>query len=134
MSQPFQPFPLVLVVDDIPETRNLMRRILERDRLRVVEAATGEEALRTIFTLRPEAVILDLRLPGISGLDVARSVRAHADPQIAATPLLACSASIHDDVRREALDAGCNDFQGKPFDIVAFVKQVRDLIGHEVTA
>jgi CheY-like chemotaxis protein len=128
-----QPFPLVLVVDDIAETRSLMRRILERDRIRVVEAANGEEALRTIVSSRPEAVILDLRLPGISGLDVARRVRAHEDAQIAATPLLACSASIQDDVRREALDAGCDDFQGKPFDIVAFVARVRDLIGHEVT-
>jgi CheY-like chemotaxis protein len=126
-----QPFPLVLVVDDIPETRKLMRRILERDRLRVVEAANGEEALRTIFGSRPQAVILDLRLPGISGLEVARRVRAHSNESIAATPLLACSASIHEDIRRDALDAGCDDFQGKPFDIVAFTKRVRDLIGHE---
>ena len=126
-----EPLPLVLVVDDVLETRKLMRRILERERLRVVEAATGEEALRTIASSRPEAVVLDLRLPGISGLDVARTIRAHADAGIAATPLLACSASIQDEVRREALHAGCNDFQGKPFDILAFVTRVRDLIGRE---
>jgi CheY-like chemotaxis protein len=122
--------PLVLVVDDVPETRRLMRRILEGGRMRVLEAATGEEALRTVVTARPEAVVLDLRLPGMSGFDVARSIRANDDAGIAATPLLACSASIHDDVRREALTAGCNDFQGKPFDVATFAARVRNLIGH----
>ena len=123
--------PLVLVVDDAPETRKLMRRILERDHIRVVEAASGEEAIRTIVGSRPGAVVLDLRLPGMSGLDVARTVRANPDEAIAATPLLACSASIQDEIRREALAAGCNDFQGKPFDIATFARRVRDLIGHE---
>jgi CheY-like chemotaxis protein len=123
--------PLVLVVDDVAETRTLMRRVLERERLRVVEAATGEEALRTIAGSRPEVVVLDLRLPGISGLEVARRVRANTDEGIAATPLLACSASVQDDVRREALDAGCDDFEGKPFEIQGFVRRIRDLIGHE---
>lgn len=122
--------PLVLVVDDVPETRQLMRRILERDHLRVVEAASGEEAIRTIVGSRPDAVVLDLRLPGMSGLDVARAIRAHPDEAIAATPLLACSASIQHEIRRDALAAGCDDFQGKPFDIGTFVNRVRDLIGH----
>jgi len=123
--------PLVLVVDDVAETRQLMRRILERDHIRVLEAASGEEAIRTIAGSRPEAVVLDLRLPGMSGFDVARTVRANPDQAIAATRLLACSASIQHEVRREALAAGCDDFQGKPFDIVTFAKRVRDLIGHE---
>ena len=123
--------PLVLVVDDVAETRQLMRRILERDHIRVLEAASGEEAIRTIAGSRPEAVVLDLRLPGMSGFDVARTVRSNPDEAIAATPLLACSASIQREVRREALAAGCDDFQGKPFDIVTFAKRVRDLIGHE---
>jgi CheY-like chemotaxis protein len=127
-----QPRPLVMVVDDVPETRRLMRRILERDRLRVIEAASGEEALRTITTARPEAVVLDLRLPGMSGFDVARTIRANPNAAIAATPLLACSASIHDDIRREALTAGCTDFQGKPFDVATFAARVRNLIGHTV--
>src|SRR5438874_10524981 len=109
--------PLVLVVDDTSETRRLMRRVLERDRLRVIEASNGDEALRQIVAQRPAAVVLDLRMPGLSGLDVARAVRAHADPGVRATPLLACSASVQADVRREALDAGCDDFEGKPFDV-----------------
>jgi CheY-like chemotaxis protein len=120
--------PLILVVDDMIETRRLMRRVLERGRFRVIEAGTGEEALRLIETSRPELVVLDLRLPGMSGFDVARAVRASADPVVVATVLLACSASVQAEVRREAIEAGCDDFEGKPFDVRGFADRVRELI------
>jgi CheY-like chemotaxis protein len=120
-----EPLPLVLVVDDTPETRRLMRRVLERDRLRVVEAGSGEEALERIISLRPAVVVLDLRLPVMSGFDVARRVRAHADPAIARTVLLACSASLQTEVIEAALEAGCDDFEGKPFDVLTFASRVR---------
>jgi CheY-like chemotaxis protein len=119
---------LVLVVDDMPETRRLMRRVLERDDFRVVEAGTGEEAIEQIESERPDAVVLDLRLPGISGQDVARWVRSHADRAIASTPLLACSASVQPEVQRDALQAGCDDFEPKPFDVRSFAERIRDLI------
>jgi CheY-like chemotaxis protein len=122
--------PLILVVDDMVETRRLMRRVLERGRFRVIEAGTGEEALRSIETSRPDLVVLDLRLPGMSGFDVARAVRASADPVVVATVLLACSASVQAEVRREAIEAGCDDFEGKPFDVRMFADRVRDLIAH----
>jgi len=122
--------PLILVVDDMVETRRLMRRVLERGRFRVIEAGTGEEALRSIETSRPDLVVLDLRLPGMSGFDVARAVRASADPVVAATVLLACSASVQAEVRREAIEAGCDDFEGKPFDVRVFADRVRELIAH----
>jgi CheY-like chemotaxis protein len=120
--------PLILVVDDMMETRRLMRRILERGGFRVVEAATGEEALRSIESGPPALVVLDLRLPGMSGFDVARAVRANADPVVASTVLLACSASVQAEVRREALEAGCDDFEGKPFDVRGFADRIRELI------
>jgi CheY-like chemotaxis protein len=124
-----EPPPLVLVVDDMPDTRRLMRLVLERDRLRVIEAGTGEDALRAIVSSRPSLVVLDLRLPGISGLDVARAVRAHRDPAVADTVLLACSASAQPDVRAAAIGAGCDAFEGKPFDVRAFAPRIRGLIG-----
>jgi len=119
----------VLVVDDMAETRRLMRRVLERARFAVTEAATGEAGLAAIHRDAPDAVVLDLRLPGISGFDVARSVRADPDPTIASTPILACSASVQAEVRREALDAGCDAFEGKPFDVRTFPALISGLIG-----
>jgi two-component system, sensor histidine kinase len=120
--------PLVLVVDDVTDTRRLMRRVLERAGLRVVEAGTGEDAVETIEQERPALVVLDLRLPGVSGFDVARWVRAHPDRAIARTMLLACSASVQPEVQREALDAGADAFEGKPFDITEFAGRVRELL------
>jgi CheY-like chemotaxis protein len=119
---------LILVVDDMTETRRLMRRVLERSGLRVVEADTGEAALRAAARDRPALIVLDLRLPGISGFDVARRLRAHPDPALAATPILACSASVQTEVQREALDAGCDAFEGKPFEIAAFASRVQGMI------
>jgi two-component system, sensor histidine kinase len=120
--------PLILVVDDMPDTRRLMRRVLERAGLEVVEAGTGEAAIEVIERQRPDLVVLDLRLPGMSGFDVARWVRAHADPEIARTVLLACSASVQPDVQREALDAGADGFEGKPFEVGSFSAHVRQLL------
>ena len=118
----------IVVVDDVAETRRLMRRILERAGFDVTEAGTGEEALEVIERERPALVVLDLRLPGIPGFEVARRVRADADPAIRDTLLLACSASVQEEVRQEALAAGCDDFEGKPFDVVGFGPRVRDLV------
>jgi two-component system phosphate regulon response regulator PhoB len=120
--------PLVLVVDDMADTRRIMRRVLERDGIRVVEATTGEEAIETISRDRPDLVVLDLRLPGMSGFDVARWLRSQSDPALARTVLLACSASVQPDIQREALDAGCDAFEGKPFDVGPFAARIRQLL------
>ena len=120
--------PRILVIDDMPETRRLMRRVLERHSIIVTEAGNGEDGLEAIRSERPDAVVLDLRLPAMSGFDVARAVRSDPDPAVAATPLLACSASVHAEVRREALDAGCDAFEGKPIDIHTFPDLLLGLI------
>jgi CheY-like chemotaxis protein len=120
--------PLILVVDDTIETRTLMRRLLTRAGMAVVEADSGEAAIRSIEESRPDLVVLDLRLPGISGFDVARWVRANPDAGIAGTVLLACSASVQPEVQAEARDAGCDDFEGKPFDVPKFAVRIQDLL------
>lgn len=118
----------ILIVDDMPDTRRLMRRVLERDHLPVIEAATGEAAIELIERARPVLVVLDLRLPGISGLEVARRVRSHPDAAVARTILLACSASVQPEIQRAAIEAGCDAFEGKPFDVRRFAGSIRALI------
>jgi len=120
--------PLVLIVDDMTETRRLMRRVLERDGFRVTEAASGEDALRVIRSSRPQLVILDLRLPQMSGFDVARELRSYEDPELAGITLIACSASVQSEVGEEALLAGCDAFEGKPIDVRTFPARVREVI------
>lgn len=123
-------FPVALVVDDTAETRRLMRRVLERDNWRVLEADTGEGALRALDLELPAVVVLDLRLPAMSGFDVARAIRSHPDPAVRDVPVLACSASIQAEVREQAIAAGCDAFEGKPFNVAAFSGLLRSLAEH----
>ncbi len=119
-----------LLVDDTPETRRLMRRVLERDHWRILEAESGEQALRLLATEVPSVVVLDLRLPVMSGFDVARAIRAHPVEAVRHVAVLACSASIQADIRDAALAAGCDAFEGKPFDVMAFPGVLRQLAEH----
>jgi CheY-like chemotaxis protein len=118
----------ILVVDDTPDTRRLMRRVLERASIAVLEAENGLAGLAVIRDARPDAVVLDLRMPDMSGFEVARAVRSDPDPTIASTPLLACSASVQAEVQAEALAAGCDAFLGKPIDIHTFADLLLGLI------
>jgi DNA-binding response OmpR family regulator len=118
------PLPLVLVVDDTPETRRLMRRVLERDRLRVVEAATGEEALDRIIGLRPAAVVLDVGLPGIDGIELCRRLRASDDW----TPILFVTARDDEVDRVVGLELGADDYVTKPFSPRELVARVGSVL------
>jgi CheY-like chemotaxis protein len=120
--------PVVLVVDDTTETRRLIRRVLERDRIHVIEAANAHDAMPVVVASRPDAIVLDMHMPGMSGLELARAIRDGLDPRTRSIPILACSASVQADAQREALEAGCNDFCGKPFDVATFAGRVRALL------
>ena|SRR5688572_21357491 len=106
----------VVYVEDNDANFTLVRKLLEASGEFVVKgAATGEEALELIAADPPDVVLLDLDLPGISGLEVA--VRLKADPRLAAIPLVAISASVMKQERDQALAVGCVAFVEKPFDI-----------------
>jgi len=103
----------VLAVDDVAANRELLRELLEPVGFKVVLAASAEEALAELARSSFELLILDLRLPGLSGLDLARRLRAA--PATQTLPILAASASTLNQDPQVALDAGCNDFIAKPF-------------------
>jgi CheY-like chemotaxis protein len=100
----------VLVADDEPGIRLLLGRLLRGDGHDVLEAADGDAALESILLNHPEVAILDVMMPGLTGLDVCRLVRA--DPGVSRTPLLVLSANGEEG---EALRAGADAFLGKPF-------------------
>lgn len=78
--------PMILVVDDEPDMRDLARMLLEIDGLTVVEAADGKQALEQYFAMAPPpvpaVVVLDSRMPGLTGLEVAESMLAHNPDQV----------------------------------------------------
>jgi DNA-binding response OmpR family regulator len=102
---------LVLVTDDDPTVREVVADYLMRDGHEVVQAATGDEALRLVDLRTPDLVVLDLMLPGIDGLEVCRRLRA-SRPSL---PVLMLTALGEEEDRVLGLEVGADDYVTKPF-------------------
>lgn len=104
----------LLIVDDDATNRAVLRELLVPLGFAVSESADGLAALALARVERPHAVLLDLRFPtGLDGLAIAREMRA--EPALAATKILAVSASVFESDRHQAFAAGCDGFLAKPF-------------------
>lgn len=104
----------VLVVDDDPAQLELIRRTLEGAGYAVALASDGEQAILQLQKSVPDALVLDLGLPGISGLEVARRVRAGA--RTAHLRILIVTGNVDQEAHREATALGCEMCLFKPFD------------------
>ncbi len=102
--------PLILVVEDEPKMRRLLRVTLESNGMRCAEAATAREAISWAQTQRPDLIIADLGLPDGDGIDVIRQTR-----RTSATPIVVLSARSQESEKVAALDAGADDYVSKPF-------------------
>lgn len=119
----------ILVVDDDPALRRTLRANLAARGYDVVVVETGEDALVAVATQVPALVILDLMLPGLSGLDVCQAVRARLE-----TPILVLSARGEGATKVRALDLGADDYLTKPFGIDELLARVRALLRRAVSA
>jgi signal transduction histidine kinase len=116
----------VLVVDDTEGNRYAISRILRNAGLRVLEAATGREALRLAADC-PDLIVLDINLPDMSGYDVVQ--RLKSDPSTATIPVLHLSAShVADTDRVHGLEAGADGYLTHPVDPAVFLATVRALL------
>ena len=113
----------VLLVDDEPNIRDLVRLYLEQDGFAVVCAADGRAALELHEEKHPDLVILDLMLPEVDGWDVARELRRRGD-----TPLLMLTAKSDDVDRIVGLELGADDYLVKPFNPRELVARVRAVL------
>jgi len=114
----------ILVVEDDSALREFLCTALA-DEFDVAGAVSGEEAVDLARRLRPDVVLLDVMLPGLSGLDVVRLIRA--DPALRDTPVLVMTAFSEIDAG-DAEAAGANRFLAKPFDLNELTAAVRDLL------
>lgn len=110
----------ILVVDDEPQIRRVLRSTLSFRGYTISEAATGEEALDLMRKLKPDLVLLDVNLPGMSGVEACREMRRSSDAPII---MLTVRNSERDKV--VALDAGADDYVTKPFSIEELLARVR---------
>jgi DNA-binding response OmpR family regulator len=114
---------LILVVDDEPQLVRVLRSYLEQSGFRVIAASRGDEALQAFHTRHPDLVVLDLNLPGVDGLDVAREIRRHGQ-----TPILMLTARVEESDRLVGLELGADDYVTKPFSPREVVARVRAIL------
>jgi two-component system, OmpR family, KDP operon response regulator KdpE len=110
----------VLVIDDEPQIRRVLRNALAADDTRVLEAASGREGIDLAAAERPDLIVLDLGLPDGPGIDVCREIRSWS-----MAPVLVLSARHSDQEKAALLDAGADDYVTKPFSTVEFLARVR---------
>jgi two-component system KDP operon response regulator KdpE len=117
--------PLVLVVEDEPQMRKFVRIALESHDYRVIEAATAADAIQQAISHVPDAVVLDLGLPDMDGMDVTRRLR-----EWSAVPILVISARGQEDSKVKALDGGADDYLTKPFGAAELMARLRVALRH----
>ena len=115
--------PTILVCDDEPSLRELVRAVLG-PQYEFVEADDGQRALALARELRPDLIVLDLMLPGMSGIEVLDVLRG--DPALASIPVIVVTAWSH--AEASALVAGADRFVPKPFDPQALETAVEELL------
>lgn len=122
MKQKGSPAHTILLVEDYIETRIAVRLMLEMSGYEVVEATNGEDAVELAVQVRPDLILMDLRMPVVSGIEATRRIRAHAE--LSEVPIVAFSAYGSTEKQAEAMAAGCNAFYAKPFGI----DEINDLV------
>jgi len=116
----------ILIVEDDPDIAELVARYLEKAGFTTERAATGRAALAAIATRLPDAVVLDLMLPHVDGLEVCRAVRANE--ATAALPIIMLTARAEESERIVGLELGADDYLSKPFSPNELVARVRALL------
>ena len=116
----------VLVVEDDPDIRELLRFTLERAGLNVVEAESGEDALTVLDGPQPSIAIIDWMLPGINGVELTQRLRK--DPLTSAMPLIMLTARGEEADKLKSFDSGIDDYLTKPFSPKELVARVKALI------
>lgn len=116
----------ILVVEDNPDNACLVVDLLRAHGYAVVHAAQGEAAVALAEGTHPDLVILDIRLPQVDGLTIARALRGH--PDLAGVPILGLSANAMRSDREAAMAAGCDEYLTKPIGLPELVRGVQRLL------
>lgn len=120
--------PLILVADDFVDAVTMYSMYLGHFGFEVVTALDGHEAVDIACRRRPDVILLDLRMPGLSGIDAMRAMKAEAS--LSGVPVIALTAHALPEERDAALAAGFDGFLSKPIAPQELVAKLRTLLGH----
>ena len=117
---------VILIVEDNEKNMKLVRDVLQVKGYATLEAGTGEDGIRLAAEHHPDLILMDIQLPGISGIDTLKALRA--DPATADIPAIAVTASVMQQDRNLITQAGFDGYIGKPLDLKEFLEAVRAMV------
>jgi len=117
----------ILYVEDNPENRLLVRRILMAEDFDVLEANDAYQAMKVIETTRPDLILMDINLPEVDGYTL--TARLKENPMLSRVPIIALTANVMKGDRERILDSGCDGYIQKPIDVDALPVQIRSFLG-----
>jgi two-component system, cell cycle response regulator DivK len=124
----------ILLAEDNPDNREMLIRRLVKRGYEVLIACDGIEAVDRAVADQPHLILMDISMPGMSGIEATRVIRAHPDIGVSQVPIIALTAHAMASDRQLCLEAGCNGFATKPVDFPSLMAQVAQALGEEIHA
>lgn len=125
-ANPARMRPTVIIADDQPSNRMLASAVIGTENYKVVEASDGDEAWSVIQEHRPAVVLLDVHMPGRSGLEILRAIRS--DPNLEATRVILLTASAQESEISAGLAAGADSYLTKPFSPADLLSRLDEML------
>jgi DNA-binding response OmpR family regulator len=122
----------VLVVDDEEDIRDLVYWRLSRSGYKVIQAKNGQEGVDAAFEKRPDLILMDVRMPRMSGLDAVKAIRAC--PETSHIPIVILTASVREDAVEQGYEAGADDYIKKPFQPAELLRRIELILAPRASA
>jgi two-component system, cell cycle response regulator DivK len=116
----------ILVVEDQPDNRKIIRDVFARTGYEIIETENGEEALAAIAKVRPDLILMDIQLPIMDGYTATRRIKA--DPALRSIPIIAVTSYALSGEEKKAREAGCDDYIPKPYSPRELLAKVRQYL------
>lgn len=113
---------LVLYIEDRPDNRSLVRRVLMAEDFEVLEASNAEDGIQLAIKHRPDLILMDINMPGKDGYTAMKEIREYE--HLAQIPIVALTANVMKGDREKTLEAGCDGYISKPIDVDRFPHEV----------
>ena len=117
---------LILVVEDQPDNRKILRDVFARTDYEIIETENGEEALAALAKVRPDLILMDIQLPIMDGYTATRRIKA--DPVLKSIPVIAVTSYALSGEEKKAREAGCDGYIPKPYSPRELLAKVRQYL------